>query len=681
MTRPAPRRLIWIVGDAPAARRCAAEILAGLPATAIGWVGRGDAAPPLDVPEIATGHGRQLLGQTLTAGVIDAHAGLDPDDLGAVAGTLAGGAALLLLTPPAKDWLRLPDPGVEPLRSHGLTRADFHRHFRARLLRLLAASPGVEQICLPAAHRQPRPVWHAPHVAQNGERATPTADQQTVIDAIQALAAASDPSSLLITADRGRGKSAALGMAIAALGAEPVRLTAPSRLAAGSVLAHAGQAAPAFTAPELVQPGPGLLLIDEAAALPLGLTARLLANNPRCVLTGTVHGYEGSGRGLMLRLARDLALQPGGLQHLRLTEPIRWPGNDPLETLIDQLLLLSAEPPAIAPDPRTSGTASVHIAPCSPAHLARNEPALHAAFGLLVDGHYQTRPRDLRQLLDDPAMRLWTAAEDGVIVGILAARREGGFDADLTRDIHLGRRRPPGHLIPQSLTFHAGIPAAARLEGLRIQRIAVHPDRQRCGIGQQLVAAARQAARADHLAWLGTSYGATPALLDFWEACGLQVARVGNRLDPASASHAVIMLEALSRYGAELLAQARRRLGVHLPDQLEQALRNLPAALHARLTKNLPQPTAVERAHIDRLDLYAFAHGHRALLDTHGALARCAEEADNARGSAPDPLLAHAIRDPGDMAAMAAAAGASGRREALAALRRQIRQWPEAQHE
>jgi len=86
---------------------------------------------------------------------------------------------------------------------------------------------------------------------------------------------------------------------------------------------------------------------------------------------------------------------------------------------------------------------------------------------------------------------------------------------------------------------------------------------------------------------------------------------------------------------------------------------------------------------IDAADLQAFAYGHRALWDSHGALMRWFEQ----RGSTitlsaqQRALLRAAIDDPLNSAAITQAAGASGQREALAELRRATREGLNRTHE
>lgn len=649
------RSLVWIEGPAEATRRRARRLLDGWPAGGVGWVGgTGEnrfMIPTGAIKPLPVGQGRQLLGQTLLAGVLDAHDGLDPDDLGALAGTIDGQGLLILLSLPAREW---------PARA-----APAGSVFIQRLVDQLEQASAVQ-----------RPVTDTPLPAPAlppgaAEALQPTADQQQVITAVMQLSERPDGGTLLVTADRGRGKSAALGLAAKAItGRETPRLSAPSRSAAATALAHAGPSRPQFLAPEAVGSASSLLMIDEAAALPLPRVIDCINANRHCVLTGTVHGYEGSGRGLTLRLAGALADRDRPFTHLHLAEPVRWAMDDPLEALVDRLLLLSVEPDGHG----SAGT--IRVGHQDRSTLAAREGDLRDAFGLLVAGHYQTRPRDLQQLLDDPAVTIHVARDGGRIVGVLAARTEGGMDDGLCHEIHRGRRRPAGHLIAQSLTFHAGVSDAAAHRGWRIQRIAVHPDCQRQGIGRRLVDSAREAAAAAGMDWLGTSFGMTPSLIDFWTACGLLPVRVGNRRDARSGAFSIIQLQGLTPAGQRLQARARECLAVHLPDQLNHSLRDLSVSLRERLS--IQPPSASIRRAVNGRDLAAFADGHRSLLDTHAALGDWwASFPLDAGVSATDrALLAAAVETPLDPAAIARAGALSGRREAIARLRQLIAQHP-----
>jgi tRNA(Met) cytidine acetyltransferase len=356
-----------------------------------------------------------------------------------------------------------------------------------------------------------------------------TADQAEAVEGILSVANADAPVPLVLTADRGRGKSAAMGMAARRLAAQEsatILLTAPRRTAAEAVLRHAGKAAPRFMAPDALlreAPRADLLLVDEAAAIPAPLLQAMLARWPRVVFATTVHGYEGTGRGFELRFGRVLDRLAPGWRHLRLRQPIRWAEGDPLERLMDDLLLLDAEP---APDATVTGLGvtseqeRLHVDTLDRERLSRDEALLRDVFGLLVLGHYQTRPSDLRQLLDAPDIAVHALRAGSTVLGVAVTGREGRLPAELHGPIFEGRRRPRGHLLPQTLSAHAGLRDAPALGYWRILRIAVHPAARRRGLGKALVQELAARARADGADLIGASFGATLGLLGFWRAAG-----------------------------------------------------------------------------------------------------------------------------------------------------------------
>jgi len=654
------RRLLWIEGTPAACRSDAHQRLAALAPPRVAWLGR---HAPERVRAIAPGKAARELGGDLDAAVIDAHEGLDPDDLGALAGMVRGGGALLLLSPRAADWPAHPDPALARIASHGCPPARFGTAFLERLIRRLAGHPAV--LRQPAGHHPaplPPPRWTPAPATADPECLTD--DQADAVAAILAAAGTCTPAPLLVTADRGRGKSAALGIAARRLsaGGHVITVTAATFRAAATVFRHAGRRAATFQPPEAPPPETGLLLIDEAAAVPLPRLRAMLARHPRAVLATTVHGYEGSGHGVALRLAGELQDRYPATRQCHLAAPVRWAAGDALEALANEALLLDAEPAVTLAE--TAG--AVTIEATTGGALAAREPELRSAFGLLVAGHYQTRPRDLRQLLDDPEVRLWLAREDGEVTGVLAAHTEGGFPPGLAREIWLARRRPRGHLLAQSLACHAGVPDAAQRRGLRVLRVAVHPQRRRRGIGRMLLQRATDHATAHGLDWIGASFGATPQLLDFWTAAGLAPVRVGNRPDAASGSHAVMVMKPLSAAGRHLFRSARQRLARHFPDQRGHALAGLTAALAGRISRDLPSPAP---GLTDAPDLEAFAHGGRSLLDTRAALAAAAPAWRADLNPADTALLDTALAHPADPSRAASAAGLPGRRAALRRLR------------
>ncbi len=95
----------------------------------------------------------------------------------------------------------------------------------------------------------------------------------------------------------------------------------------------------------------------------------------------------------------------------------------------------------------------------------------------------------------------------------------------------MGRSFPGVHVEiwwrSRKLAAHGSDPSRDAGWARRVSRIAVHPARQREGIGQQLIACAcEQAAQCDYLS---VSFGYTPELWRFWQrAAGFVLVRMGN---------------------------------------------------------------------------------------------------------------------------------------------------------
>ena len=469
-----------------------------------------------------------LLGQDTDIIVFDAHSGFDVNAFAAVSGTLRGGGTLYLLTPPLDVWAAFPDPDYRRFIPYPYTPEQIEGRFLRRFVGMLSRRSDFSPTISPFDEKA---VGLKPDL------------QQAVI---QTILQSDVP--VVLTADRGRGKSAALGMAASQLQAagKRVLLTAPSRATVASVFKHA-ENPPAFFSPdELLQslPEGDVLLVDEAAAIPVPLLLQMLEHYPRCIFSTTLHGYEGSGRGFALRFQKQLDALAPGWQAVRLYQPIRWAENDPLEHFINQTLLLDAD---LAPFPDKGRVGDGFLYQCLHRdELALNELLLRQLFGLLITAHYQTRPSDLRQMLDAPGISIHVLEQQGIVVAVAVLSREGGLDAALTADIYAGTRRPHGHPVPQTLTFHAKIPRAAELICERVMRIAVHPLLQNQGLGAHLLEHLLGFAAQQGADYLGVSYAMTPELLRFWERAGFVVARIGFRQDAASGSRSVVQVKALS---------------------------------------------------------------------------------------------------------------------------------------
>ncbi|MCK2183874.1 tRNA(Met) cytidine acetyltransferase TmcA [Halomonas getboli] len=685
------RGLVWLTGDIESVRERGLALWHALDVTAPLWVGP---EPPEGIAAetwLPAAKARTRLGGEHDLIVFDAlspGAGFDPDAFGALSGTLRAGGLLVLLTP--ADWGVRPDADYARLAAHPHAAEALSAHYLARQARLLEASPRT--IRWPAEGAPTLPDWPeaaapAP-IPDDGDCLT--ADQA---EAVSRLVKLRRRRPLVLTADRGRGKTAALGIACARLlakaqqdgGALEILVTAPrpaavaglfERLAAlrpegrrqGHRFADAGGRV-VFLAPDELSArvergeagGAGTwLLVDEAAAIPAGLLGQWLEAFPRIAFATTVHGYEGAGRGFALRFRARLERLTPEWREFHLSAPIRWAEDDPLEALTSRLLMLDAEP--VAPHDAASAT-SVDWRVESLDALARDEPRLRALFGLLVQAHYRTTPSDLRHLLDGPDTRLATLGDAAGPAAVAVMADEGGFGADLAERVARGERRPRGHLMAQSLAAHAGSREALTGRLRRVLRIAVHPAARRRGLGRELLAREREAAREAGIELLGASFGAEPGLLAFWRAQGFRTVRLGLTREAATGEHAVMVVAPAGEGGEALAERLAGRFQALLPSLLAFELKALdPAVALALLAEGEPRPLDAAACR----DLEDVAHGHREPALARPALQALIVRAARQEGGETDAdlaaLAAWAFQGR-DTAWLAARLGLSGGRE------------------
>jgi tRNA(Met) cytidine acetyltransferase len=643
------RRVLVLAGEAGWCREMARRAVAVLGLSRISWVSSASVLsgemPGGEILE--AGAAKRLLGQERDLLVFDAHAGFDPDVFGATTGAVCGGGLLILLCPRLVAWARFADPAAERIAVFPFGYADVGSRFLRRLVRIVTTGDGVAIVeqgeLLPSLETEAKSIA----VAECVDEVFRTTDQQAAVVAIEQVLRGRRRRPLVLVSDRGRGKTAALGIAAAQLltmAQRPLRIvvTAPRLAAVAPLFAQARRLLPAadareghlrlgassleFIAPDVLclSTSPAdLVLVDEAAAIPASLLRTLLNRYARLVFASTEHGYEGTGRGFAVRFRQVLDAHTPGWTALRLTQPIRWAKHDPLERLVFRMLLLDAAPAADAAV-RDVGVAETEIARLDRGLLADDEPTLGQLFGLLVTAHYRTTPNDLRNLLDGPGLQVYIMRYREQIVATALVAAEGGFDATLAEAIYSGRRRPRGHLLPQSLVTHVGLQDAASLRCARIMRIAVHPALQRRGLGSALLHHLRDEAQRQGFQLLGASFGATPGLLHFWRRAGLRPARVGFRRGQASGEHSVMVLAPIDAAGEMVCRAAYTRLAADLPHWLSDPLRELDSAVVVALLAGDIAPVVNEA---DRRVLGDFAAGYRGFEDTLGPLWRLAVSA------------------------------------------------------
>jgi tRNA(Met) cytidine acetyltransferase len=480
---------------------------------------------------------RKKLGQETDLLIIDLSDTFDADGFAAVTGTLKGGGLLLFINANQK-----------------MTKEQDLIPSRVWLERRLALLPTLTQFS-----GLDREIVHS-HASIERDK---FAQQSDAIESIKSVLSGHRKRPLVITADRGRGKSSALGIAASQIindNPKKIIVTAPNTQAVKTLFDHArfriksasnngfsvhhpkgGQIK--YVAPDellLTKPECDLLLVDEASALPLPILKKIVERYHRVCFSTTVHGYEGCGRGFSLKFESWLSLNRPGWKALRLTHPIRWSLDDPLEAWLFDTFLLDAEIESCCLGPEEQRFFEV----VSKQRLLEQPSILRDSFGLLVNAHYQTSPNDLFQLLDDPNLTLFRVVSGSRCIAVVLASMEGALEPKLIFDIQFGLRRPAGHLVPVALCNHLAIDEPALASSLRIMRIAVHPELQRCGIGSWVLNQLHCFA-ATRFDYLSTSFGVTTELLNFWLGNGFVPVRLGSKQDQASGCYSAMLVSKL----------------------------------------------------------------------------------------------------------------------------------------
>uniref|UniRef100_A0A673MAE7 RNA cytidine acetyltransferase n=1 Tax=Sinocyclocheilus rhinocerous TaxID=307959 RepID=A0A673MAE7_9TELE len=358
-----------------------------------------------------------------------------------------------------------------------------------------------------------------------------TMDQaKAVLKFIEAISEKTLRSTVALTAARGRGKSAALGLAVAGavafgyvehLDYEIIQSLNPEfnkAVVRVNIFKEHRQTIQYIHPADAVKLGQAeLLVIDEAAAIPLPLVKKLLG--PYLVfMASTINGYEGTGRSLSLKLIQQLRQQSADsqqnllaenrntstarlaaartLHEVTLHESIRYGQGDPVEKWLNDLLCLDclSVPRIISgcPLPQTCDLYYVNRDTLFCYHKA-SEAFLQRLMALYVASHYKNSPNDLQMLSDAPAHHLFcllppvppTQNSLPEVLAVVQVCLEGEISRQSVLNSLSRGKKASGDLIPWTISEQFQDPEFGGLSGGRIVRIAVNPDYQGMGYGSR----------------------------------------------------------------------------------------------------------------------------------------------------------------------------------------------------
>ena len=236
------------------------------------WLGEG---APETIPAIQAAKASQWLGRERQFVVFNGWSGFDVDAFGAISGVVKGGGVMFLLVPELDQWSQLEDPEHRRITVYPENKNRVTGRYIQRLAKLFTESqhcsliqqnkepvwsalPGLRDGALQniSVSRHSReggsckgdstttvdPRFRGGDVEMSGDCQTP--EQAQAVEAIKKVATGHRRRPLVLTADRGRGKSAALGIAAAQLlthGLKRIVVTGPSLASTEQVFQHAGE--------------------------------------------------------------------------------------------------------------------------------------------------------------------------------------------------------------------------------------------------------------------------------------------------------------------------------------------------------------------------------------------------------------------------------------------------------
>ncbi|MEM1558923.1 MAG: GNAT family N-acetyltransferase [Candidatus Bathyarchaeia archaeon] len=542
------------------------------------------------------------LGGTWDLLLVDFSKQFRANDLGRLTETVRGGGLLLFCIPPLDEWFSTLTPFERKLISKPYTEYDIKHLFKRRFVSKALEHPGVWLIDLEKGEvygRETKTISSAPARFTVNLYGIPlTEDQLKAIEVFQKLVEIKGKSCLLVIADRGRGKSAAIGLGLAWYAKKLIDegrsrfiiLTAPEpsnirtlvdflvrgleilnirynvREVGGVIRkVEVDGVEVAYTQPVTAAKSKvAVKVVDEAAGIPIPLLLGILKNSKISIFSSTIHGYEGAGRGFSVRFMKALKEDPRlNVEYVKLETPIRYPKDDPIERWLYDMLLLDAEPDKIEGEPSLDLVSYKRI---DKDDLFRDESILRSLYGIYVLAHYRNRPNDLAILLDAPHHSARALIYNGKVIVSLWVAEEGGLTF-ASRDDMLREAEASGHVIPSRVALHCSVLDFFKLKGLRIVRIATHPNFTGRGFGSKALSMLESESSGIYH-WIGASFGASEELVKFWTRNGYIPVHLSPSINPVSGEYSLIVIKPLTEEAYEYVAQANVEFRVRLLESL-----------------------------------------------------------------------------------------------------------------
>ena len=347
-----------------------------------------------------------------------------------------------------------------------------------------------------------------------------------------------------------------------------------------------------------------LVIIDEAAAIPLSIVKKIMPDDCLTFMASTVQGYEGTGRSLSLKLIdglRNKNLNSRNLKEISLNQAIRYSDKDAIEKWLNELLLLDCNKAeefeeGLLLEPGKLELYLVNRDTLFSYHKS-TEKFLKKIMSLFVSSHYKNSPNDIQLLSDAPAHKIFVLCKKiekndnknennkkGLpdIYCAIQVCEEGGISKDVILNNDKRGFKPSGDLIPWTLGDYYQDKEFGKLLGVRIVRIACHPDYTKMGYGSralQLLSeyyegkfvnlnenddddnndsndnnkkkkikpllSKLEDTKPNFVYYLGTSFGLTNDLYNFWSKNKYKILYLALGTNDITGEHSCIMIKPL----------------------------------------------------------------------------------------------------------------------------------------
>ncbi|WP_048085473.1 tRNA(Met) cytidine acetyltransferase TmcA [Archaeoglobus veneficus] len=607
-----------------------------------------------------------ILGETHSALLLDLTEGFHPNDLGIIVETIAEGGIIIAIGPHPERWNNLVGKWHEELISEPYTVDDITPRFYRRFIRRTLEAEGIivfnadkrkfikryeysgeeqsrEEIQIPSGEKE---------IKRKLYKLCATQDQVRVLQLFETFFdREKERKAVVITADRGRGKTAVLGIVTPYLISRMHRvLKRPVRIMVVAPTPQAVQTYFRFLKKALVRQGmknykvkesnglitvinskfarveyvvprramiekdyADIIIVDEAAGIDVPVLWQITEGARYIVFSTTIHGYEGAGRGFSIRFLKRLEMDEDvEIEKIHLEEPIRYGKGDPIEAWLYDVLLLDAQPAELDEDDLEAiKRGRLTFEAIDKDEMFNDEKLLREFFGIYVLAHYRNRPSDVVILADMPNHFPFRVAVNGKTVCSIHIAIEGGIGEELMKKMADGYK-PRGQIIPDLVLKHYWDYDFPELMGVRIVRIATHPSVMKMGIGSFGLQRLIDWASGNELDWIGSGFGVSPELLRFWLKNDFSPIHITPQRNEVSGEHTVIVLKALKMHIQSVVEKLNSEFVKRLLEWLNDELADLEVETAIHLLHSLQKDAKVPRpdiGEVDRRRLKKYFHG------------------------------------------------------------------------